>query len=167
MTYRREASMWKPLQAAPKASQVREIRAQEQMPYCALVRDDARKVRVQKKSSRVMVRFLWQPETITTREGPVMATPGDVVVTAATGEQWPVARAAFEQRYRPTGQPGEYASTPRESLALAMNEPFAVILADGVSRLSGRAGDWLLDHGDGNLGIVAADIFSTTYERLD
>jgi hypothetical protein len=41
-----------------------------------------------------------------------------------------------------------------------------VQLADGVSILRGQPGDWLVDYGDGSLGIVAHDIFSTTYEIL-
>jgi hypothetical protein len=45
-----------------------------------------------------------------------------------------------------------------------LNEGFEVILADGASRLRGRAGDWLVDYGDGSLGIVSASIFDTTYE---
>jgi PGDYG protein len=47
-----------------------------------------------------------------------------------------------------------------------MQEPFEVALADGVSHLSGRAGDWLVDYGDGSLGIVAEGIFATTYAVL-
>jgi hypothetical protein len=47
-----------------------------------------------------------------------------------------------------------------------MNAPFEVVLADGLSQLRGRSGDWLVDYGDGSLGIVAALIFSQTYEIL-
>ena len=50
---------------------------------------------------------------------------------------------------------------------LNVTEPFAVLLADGVSRLSGRAGEWLVDYGDGSLGIVSQPIFATTYEIID
>jgi hypothetical protein len=123
-------------------------------------------VRVQKRPTRVMVRFATQAETIQTREGPVRARLGDAVVSAPTGEQWPVERAAFAQRYRPAGTPGMYDSVPHPSLALRMTDRFGVVLADGVSRLSGRPGDWLLDYGDGHLGIVGADIFDATYQLL-
>jgi hypothetical protein len=44
-----------------------------------------------------------------------------------------------------------------------MDAPFAVALPDG-ERLAGQAGDWLLDYGDANLAIVAAEIFSMTYD---
>jgi hypothetical protein len=47
-----------------------------------------------------------------------------------------------------------------------MSEAFEVVLADGVSRLRGVAGEWLVDYGDGSLGIVAQPIFATTYEII-
>ena len=45
-----------------------------------------------------------------------------------------------------------------------MDEHFRVILSDGVSELTGRAGDWLVDYGDGSLGIVSPLVFGNTYE---
>jgi hypothetical protein len=42
-----------------------------------------------------------------------------------------------------------------------------VLLADGVSRLSGIPGEWLVDYGDGSLGIVSEAIFATTYQIDD
>jgi hypothetical protein len=56
---------------------------------------------------------------------------------------------------------------PLDVFALPMATPFSVLLADGSSQLAGAAGDWLLDYGDGSLGIVGAGIFTTTYELLD
>jgi len=50
--------------------------------------------------------------------------------------------------------------------AVPMTEEFEVILADGVSRLTGRAGEWLVDYGDGSLGIVSEPVFATTYEII-
>ena len=123
-------------------------------------------ITVRKLPSRVRVRFVQEPEAILTREGSVLAHPGDAVLTAATGEHWPVARAAFERYYAPTSEAGVFASTPRESLALQVDEAFQIVLADGISRLLGQPDDWLLDHGDGNLGIVGADIFAASYQRL-
>jgi hypothetical protein len=52
-------------------------------------------------------------------------------------------------------------------MAVPMTEPFDVLLADGISRLNGRAGEWLVDYGDGSLGIVAPTIFAATYEIID
>lgn len=135
--------------------------------FSAQLLADPRALQVHKIAARVTARCASQREQINTREGLVQANPGDLIVTAATGEQWPVAREKFERRYRPASAPGEYESVPHASLALAVHEPFAVLLADGVSRLCGQPGDWLLDYGDGSMGVVAADIFPSTYQRLD
>jgi len=51
-------------------------------------------------------------------------------------------------------------------VALPMTEPFEVLLADGISKLRGHSGDWLVDYGDGSLGIVSKAIFPTTYEII-
>jgi hypothetical protein len=48
-----------------------------------------------------------------------------------------------------------------------MTEPFEVLLADGISRLNGRAGEWLVDYGDGSLGIISESIFAATYDISD
>ncbi len=57
-------------------------------------------------------------------------------------------------------------SLPNSIMAVPMSEAFDVLLADGVSRLHGQSGDWLVDYGDGSLGIVAAAIFAATYELV-
>jgi hypothetical protein len=44
-----------------------------------------------------------------------------------------------------------------------MDENFEVQLADGKSVLHGKRGDWLVDYGDGSLGIVSQTIFDVTY----
>lgn len=146
---------------------VREFHATGAPGFSPALRAEPHAVRVQKRPSPVRVRFATQPEMVATREGSVLAGPGDAVLTSGSGEQWPLARAVFLQRYRPAGGPDEYESVPHPSLALPMDETFAVVFADGVSRLSGQPGDWLLDYGDGRLGIVGADIFAATYQRLD
>ncbi|MFC5511864.1 PGDYG domain-containing protein [Massilia jejuensis] len=142
---------------------MREYRAGRKAIFC----DTPAAVKVGKIPSRVFVRFVEKSESIITREGCVPAHPGDAVVTAATGEQWPVVRAVFDRYYEPTSEATVFSSIPRESLALQINGPFQVILTDGISRLFGKPGDWLLDYGDGHLGIVGADIFATIYRRLD
>jgi hypothetical protein len=90
-------------------------------------------------------------------------------VTGTAGERWRVSRAHFAEKYRavpPTveGQSGRYVSLSNSIMAVPMSGPFEVLLADGVSRLRGQPGDWLVDYGDGSLGIVSQAIFPTTYE---
>ncbi len=123
--------------------------------------------RARKRPVEVSVRFASTAERIATREGEVPANPGDAIVTAATGEQWPVSPAAFKRRYRASGRAGCYSAVPIDVLALCIPTPFAAVLGDGATRLEGKPGEWLVDYGDGHLGIVGADIFNLTYQLLD
>ncbi|GHV37481.1 hypothetical protein FACS1894187_14310 [Synergistales bacterium] len=59
------------------------------------------------------------------------------------------------------GQEGEYRKIGRSVWALEMDEPFTVEIAGGVLR--GESGDWLLQYGDGEYGIVGGKIFEKTY----
>lgn len=130
---------------------------------------DPRRVFARKLEREIQVQFTPIACTVQTPEGLVHARPGDAILTGTAGEHWRVSRERFAEKYRPVpptiaGEAGGYVSLPNRILALPMLGPFEVLLADGVSRLSGHAGDWLVDYGDGSLGIVSQAIFSTTYE---
>ena len=131
-----------------------------------------RTVRARKREQAVLVRFAEQAAAVETLEGVVHAKLGDAIVTGLFGENWPVSRDTFAGKYDAVpplevGAPGRYMSLPIEVLAVEMQAPFDVVLSDGHSRLTGRPGDWLVDYGDGNLGIVNAVIFGATYEILE
>jgi hypothetical protein len=127
------------------------------------------RIMARKRPIEVDVQFATQPSAIKTREGVVQAHPGDAIVTGRAGDKWRVSRAHFGQKYRalpPTaeGQDGRYRSLTNSIMAVRMSSSFEVLLADGVSRLRGQPDDWLVDYGDGSLGIVAPAIFAATYE---
>ena len=133
---------------------------------------DPRLIHARKLEREVQVQFTDRPCTVQTKEGAVQALPGDAILTGIAGERWRVSRAHFAAKYRPRpptqpGEAGPYLSLRNRILALQMSEPFEVLLADGRSKLSGRASDWLVDYGDGSLGIVSQPIFATTYEIVD
>jgi hypothetical protein len=137
--------------------------------YSSAVSNHPERVLARKLAREVQVEFTSTPCTVQTHEGVVHARPGDAIVTGSPGERWRVSRAHFGQKYRaapPTidGQPGRYVSLPNLIQAVPMSQAFEVLLADGVSRLRGRPGDWLVDYGDGSLGIVSKAIFAATYE---
>lgn len=140
--------------------------------YSSEIRSDPRRVVARKLEREIGVRFTPVACTVQTPEGLVHAAPGDAIITGTAGEHWRVSRARFPDKYRPVpptvaGEAGRYVSLPNGILAVPMTEPFEVLLADGVSRLTGRAGEWLIDYGDGSLGIVSEPIFATTYEIID
>jgi hypothetical protein len=129
------------------------------------------RVLARKLAREVQVQFASQAGSIQTREGVVQVRPGDAIVTGTAGERWRVSRPHFAEKYRavpPTaeGQDGKYVSLTNSIMAVPMTAAFEVLLADGVSRLRGKPGDWLVDYGDGSLGIVAQPIFATTYELV-
>ncbi len=50
---------------------------------------------------------------------------------------------------------------------LRLDRPASVKVGWQDSPVEGKAGDWLVQYGPGNFGIVSADIFDATYELLD
>ncbi|MGH8139918.1 MAG: PGDYG domain-containing protein [Steroidobacteraceae bacterium] len=147
------------------------FRSSAQRGYSSQVSTDPRRVLARKLIQEVQVRFTPVSCTVQTHEGLVHANPGDAILTGTEGEHWRVSRARFAEKYRPVpptsaGEAGRYVSLPNRIMGVKMTEAFEVVLADGVSRLSGRAGDWLVDYGDGSLGIVSQAIFATTYEII-
>jgi hypothetical protein len=146
-----------------------EFRSSGRPGFSSTVGGDPRRIQARKREREVQVRFAPAACTVYTREGAVQARSGDAILTGDAAEQWRVSRARFAEKYRPVppttdGNPGTYASVPIKVLALQMQAPFSVTLTDGESRLAGRPGDWLVDYGDGSLGIVAESLFPTIYE---
>jgi hypothetical protein len=135
------------------------------------IADDPRRIIARKLEREIQVIFTPTACTVQTAEGLVHAKAGDAIITGVAGERWRVSRAHFSDKYRPVpptqaGEPGSYVSLPNRILAVRMNQGFNVLLADGESRLTGHDGDWLVDYGDGSLGIVGHAIFMITYEIL-
>jgi PGDYG protein len=131
-------------------------------PNCIVVRARAREV---------SVTFATVEDLIDTIEGQVLAHVGDAVVTGVLGERWPIDRARFHQKYAPVaptrcGRCGTYRRRQTLAHALRQDHAFFVHLAAGHSRLTGTSGDWLVDYGDGTLGIVAAAVFERSYELI-
>jgi PGDYG protein len=137
--------------------------------FSAEVSGHPQHVEAKKLEREVEVRFTDVDCIVRTPEGTVYAHPGDAILTGNGGHHWRVSHGKFAHKYRPVpptmaGQSGRYVSLPYRILAVQLHAPFEVVLADQVSRLSGQPLDWLVDYGDGSLGIVAHDIFATTYE---
>lgn len=147
------------------------FRSRAQPGYLPDIQADPRRVRARKRANAIEARFAKADGTLDTPEGVVHVRSGDAIMTANGGDQWRVSQESFDRRYKPipptlAGETGRYESLPIEVLAIAMDGPFEVILRDGISRLHGVRGDWLVDYGDGSLGIVAAEVFDFMYETL-
>lgn len=117
------------------------------------------------------VKFASESGVHSTLEGPVQYNVGDAIVTGAVGESWPIGRATFESTYEPEppltmGEDGWYRKRVREALALQLTESRNVVLSNARGVLSGKAGDWIVDHGHGDLAVVADEVFLKYYEFI-
>jgi hypothetical protein len=145
------------------------FRGREQSGYLPEISANPRRVMARKRPFELQVEFAPESCLVQTPEGKVHAQAGDAIVTGTVGERWSVSPARFGAGYTPVpptvaGQSGRYRTRPIEVLAVPMTGPFDVLLSDGRSRLHGQRGDWLVDYGDGSLGVVAKSVFATTYE---
>jgi hypothetical protein len=107
-----------------------------------------------------------------TPEGNVRHEAGDAIVSGERGESWPVARATFDDLYEPLpgtvpGQGGRYRKKPRPLLAMLLPERSRVDLSGGRGVLVGRAGDWIVDYGKGDLAVVRAEAFRRLYRVME
>lgn len=137
--------------------------------YTDEIGGNPRRVVARKLEREIQVRFATSAGKVQTNEGLVSVRPGDAILTGINGEHWRVSHERFPAKYRPAatttpGADGSYVSLPNRVFAVPMTADFEVLLSDGESRLTGKAGDWLVDYGDGSLGIVSSRVFDSTYE---
>lgn len=147
------------------------FRAGAEAGHSREISTNPRRVTARKRVSELQVEFTPVACLVQTAEGAVHAQAGDAIVTGTAGERWSVSPEHFRKAYKavpPTisGESGRYVSLPIQVLAVPMTAPFDVLLSDGQSRLHGKRGDWLVDYGDGGLGVVSESVFATTYEII-
>jgi hypothetical protein len=139
--------------------------------FSKAISEHPRRRHARKLGHAVRVQFATGDCSVDTKEGAVLAKAGDAILTGVEGERWRVSRSRFNANYHPvfptkSGEDGQYVSVGRHIIAVQMDGDFDVHLPDGVSVLAGRPGDWLVDYGDGSLGVVSQAIFGSTYEVL-
>jgi len=124
---------------------------------------------VKSKSVNREVRFAQSSGVCQTMEGPVRFETGDALVMGSQSEEWPISRAKFERTYTPVSETqfginGTYSKMPREGIAIQLSAPRSIVLKDGRGTLQGRAGDWVVDYGEGDLSLVSSNLFFSYYE---
>jgi hypothetical protein len=132
------------------------------------LRADPAAIAVIKKPLPVSVHFAERPGICETLEGPVQYRDGDAILTGMEGEQWPVRRETFDASYQPvpptvSGENGEYVKRPVTVLARKLERSLAVAVGWQDDPIVGHAGDWVLQYGPDDYGIVSASIFEKTY----
>jgi len=115
-------------------------------------------------------RYAEEGETIETKEGPVTVPRGGAaIMTGTEGEQWPIPLApdnpekSFENTYDIL-KPGLAAKKDIPVFAKEMPEEFQVKVSWSEDLLQGAVGDFLVQYGQDDYGVVGAGIFRETYK---
>jgi len=119
---------------------------------------------IQKKNIPLQYRIAVEPETIKTLEGPVQAPAGAYIMTGTKGENWPIPADKFKQTYDIIDDKTA-AKKPIPVLGKNMKEDFFVTVSWSPDKLKGKPGDWLVQYGPGDYGVVEAGIFDDTYDN--
>jgi len=104
-------------------------------------------------------------ETIKTKEGPVKARKGDSIMTGTKGENWPIPSDKFKQTYDILGK-GKAAKKKIEIYAKELLKPTKVKVSWSDNLLNGNPGDYLVQYGEGDYGVVEKGIFKDTYSTV-
>jgi hypothetical protein len=125
-----------------------------------------------KRPDPVKVFFAEKPGSVETLEGHVRYRAEDALVKGKMNDQWPIQRHKFLETYDPVpptkaGDPGSYIKKPIKVLALQLTEPIEVPVGWQNDPLHGEPGDWLIQYGPDDYGIVKSEIFDATYEIID
>jgi hypothetical protein len=135
---------------------------------------DAKAFKTAKKPIPLDFRYAEEGEVIYTRESPapkgVTVPPGGAaVMTGTKGEVWPIPlkpddpAKSFGNTYDIL-EPGKAAKKNIPVFAKEMQEPFQVKVSWSADLLQGEAGDFLVQYGPGDYGVVGAEIFKETYK---
>ena len=123
------------------------------------------------KDEVVEVEFAATAGVLASAVGPNHYRAGDALLVGSTGDRWCVSRARFDAKYRPcegtvAGQAGPYRNLPGRLLARRIDEPFRIARRPGGDVLVGQAGDWAVQYGVDDYGLVDAARFARVYRLL-
>ena len=117
-----------------------------------------------KKPIPLEFRIAQGSEEVKTKEGVVVASSGDYIMTGTKGENWPIPSDQFN--YDILTQDGNTGTAAKKKIIVSakeMNETFEVKVSWSASTLKGNPGDYLVQYGPGDYGVVGREIFQETY----
>ena len=120
------------------------------------------------KDEWVMVEFAVADGVVESAVGANRHAAGDALLTGSTGDRWCVSRDRFDAKYRPAGaiqagEAGRYVNVPQRIRAKQMAVAFNIARSAGGDTLRGSPGDWLVQYGPGDYGVVARARFEAVY----
>tara|TARA_B100000214_G_scaffold332240_1_gene273639 strand:+ start:913 stop:1362 length:450 start_codon:yes stop_codon:yes gene_type:complete len=116
-----------------------------------------------KKPIPLQFRYAKGDGWIKTKEGEVRMKAGDAIMTGTEGENWPIPAEKFAQTYDDLGD-GTAAKKNIPVFAKEMDQPFQVKVSWSNDLLQGEPGDYLVQYGPGDYGVVGREIFAKTYK---
>ena len=120
-----------------------------------------------KKPIILSFELLKEDVDIETKEGIVSAQADrDIIMTGTKGECWPIPLNIFVQTYE-TIAPGKAYKKDLSIWAIKMTYIFSVKVSWSDSVLEGKIGDYLVEYGKDDYGIVDSEIFEETYNRKE
>src|SRR5450432_1418907 len=117
------------------------------------------------KSEIVSVEFAMRAGELESSVGKNRYAVGDALIEGSTGDRWSVSRDRFDAKYQPCddtppGHAGRYRNVPFPVTAKRLAQPFHIARCPGGDVLMGRAGDWAVQYGPADYGIVDAERFT-------
>ena len=119
-----------------------------------------------KRPAREPYEIADKPGTLDTLEGPVKYSAGDYIMTGPKGERYPISPEKFKELKTDNG---DGTASPKKIIKLCKvaDHDGEVVLKYNGSQLAYHSGeDVIVRHGPGDYGVVKADIFKQTYERV-
>ena len=116
-----------------------------------------------KKPIPLKFNYAKKDQTINTKEGPVDAKKGDAIMTGTEGENWPIPADKFKKTYDDLGD-GTASKKNIPVHAKQMDNKFQVKVSWSKDLLQGNPGDYLVQYGPGDYGVVGQEIFKKTYQ---
>lgn len=121
-----------------------------------------------KRPILVSARQIASQETVQTREGPVVADPGEWVLGDDEGNLWPVSDAHLREFYAPEKTREAHTSPvwrakPVEVRVAQLEKAMSLTVGPHKCSIGGEAGDWLIYYGHDSFGIVAKSLFHKLY----
>lgn len=98
-------------------------------------------------------------------EGPLLASPGDWIITGVDGKQYPCKPDIFEKTYEPVNGTGQYRRKPVIIEAFQTPKELVIITLEGPLRA--EPGDWIITGVTGEQYPCKPSIFEKIYEPVD
>lgn len=104
--------------------------------------------------------------SIDTLEGPVSYKAGDYIMTGPKGEQYPISPETFANLKTDNGDGTASPKRIDKLVKMADHDGYVILKYNGSKLEYNKDKDFIVRHGANDYGVVKAEIFNQTYERV-